>query len=82
MDICNGNSHKIHFYVHHNLFALVDVGIQRYSTKCKRAKDNRQLEQQMALSKGTSMTVHELRGVFIKVEACPRTSKRSSKLIN
>lgn len=82
MDICNRNSHKIHFYVHHNLLTLVGVGIQKYSTKRKRAKDNRQPEQQMAVSEGTSVTAFELRGVFIKVEACPRTSKRSPKQIN
>lgn len=82
MGICNRNSHTIHFYVCHNLFTLGDVGIQKYSTKCKRAEDNRQPEQQMALSEGTSVTVCELHGVFTKIEACPRTSKRSYEQIN
>lgn len=69
MDVCNRNSHKIHFYVHHNLFTSVDVGTQEYPTKCKRAKDNRQPEQQMALPEGTSVTAFELHRVFIKIQA-------------
>lgn len=41
-------------------------GNTRLFYKCKRAKDNKQPEQQMALPEGSSVTVFELHGVGIK----------------
>lgn len=61
---------------------LVDLEIQKYSTKGKRTKDNRQPEQQISFSEDTSISVCELHGVFIKAELSPRIFRRSYKYLN
>lgn len=63
MDVCDRGSHKTDFYVHYNIFTIVDVEIQKYSSKCKRTRQ-RHPEQQMTFSANTSVSVSEPHGVL------------------